>query len=305
MRREPSSASRNAPTSSSLVRTFARRRRSSVDLVTHRIEDQEEHDRRHDRVQIEVARVGEHEQPEDPGERERERRQDEQAAGEIVEVEQALLEDRLREHEEEHEHQDGADRRHVEAEVGQVLGEREDGRDRAHHAEEGQARALEAGARAPAASEQQREDRAEQHHDVGREHDAEAERRIQRREDRDDHRRREPDRHAVELSRAARALGEERAEELHGRQRQQHGENEVDPLEHRRDGAAGEDPVLGEAVGEEPGQVPGADRRVEEHEEPLHAALARAECHARREREAEDAGEERGLGAQLHGEDRA
>jgi hypothetical protein len=256
------------------------------DLLAHGVEDEEQHERRDDRVKVEVARVREDQDPEDAREREGEGGEHRQAPRQLVEVEEPVLEDRLRQHEQEHEHEHGADGRDVQTDVRQVLGEREHRGDRARAREEPEPLPVEARARAAADPVDQGERGAEEHRDVEHDHRAEADRGIGRREHGDDHPEREPDRDAVQLHGALGLLRQERAEELHGGQRQRHGEHQVQPLEERAERGL---------VREEPGQVPGADRRVEEREQPVDPALPRPEQHRRRQREAEDGRDERCL----------
>ena len=74
-----------------------------------------------------------------PGERERERRRDEEPAGELVEVGEARARERLGEDEEEDDREDGADRREVDAEERDEVTERERHRERADRREEADA----------------------------------------------------------------------------------------------------------------------------------------------------------------------
>ncbi|MCZ7684478.1 MAG: hypothetical protein M5U28_39215 [Sandaracinaceae bacterium] len=263
----------------------------SLEVRAHRIDEEEEDERGDHRVEEEVAGVEEDEHPEDPGQRERERRQQREAGRELVEVEQAVAQDRLREHVEEHQDEHRADGRDVEARVRQVLGQREHGRERPDHGEVGQAGPLEARAGEPARAKQHHQRRREQHEDVGEDERREDGVVVERREDGRDHHEREEERPALELLGAPRLRLQERPEELHRREREEHGADEVQAIPEE---------ASAEEAGQERGQVPRADGGAEETEEPVHAALARAQEHRRGDREGEHRGEQRGLGPEIH-----
>ena len=94
---------------------------------SNRIEENEDDECRHHDVEEELVARDEPHQPENEGQHERERRQHAEAAGELVEVDQAVMGDRPGQRVQEDEDQDRADRGDVEAGIGEVLDQGEEG----------------------------------------------------------------------------------------------------------------------------------------------------------------------------------
>ena len=139
-----------------------------LDLGLQRLEEHEEHDRGQDGVQVHRVEAADdhHEQVEDAGEAEGERRRHEQAARELVDVREARAGQRLGEHEEEDDGEDRADGRQVHAEVREEVGQREGRRRGADDDEEPHAVAHGARRAALAAPRQRDERRREEAEDV-------------------------------------------------------------------------------------------------------------------------------------------
>ena len=132
------------------VRTLEKKRAMQVggDLVAQRLEQHEHDDAAHHGVQVHRLKLSEqlHEDVEDPAERERQRRGHDGERRHLVQIHQAFAQQRLAQHEQEHDAEHGAHRRQRHADIPEKVGEAERRRQRA--ARDDEASALLRGARA-------------------------------------------------------------------------------------------------------------------------------------------------------------
>ena len=139
-----------------------------LDLRLQRLEENEEHDRGEDGVQVHRLEPADdhHEQVEDGRQAEGERRRHEQPSRELVDVGEARARHRLGEDEEEDDREHRADGRQVHAEIREEVGDRERRRRGADHDEEAHAVAHRARGVALPAARQRDERGGEQPEDV-------------------------------------------------------------------------------------------------------------------------------------------
>ena len=249
-----------------------------LNLRAHGVDENENDERAHHGMQEQRLAGDESHQPEHEGQHERERGEHAEPSGELVEIDEAVVRDRLRQRVEEDEDQNRADGRDVDAGVGQILDDREEAAERARQGDVAEPGAFDSGIGLEAALVERAEGQGQEDGHVGEEPADDQGVVVVRREHHPEQDDGSPDRGPLKEAGALGRRGDENAEETNGGEREKNAANQVEPLPERHPP---------DDAQHERADVPEARIGREDSEQPPVALAVGAKHDAGGEREAE------------------